>query len=329
MPGAAGQLKKLYQQLIGGTAPTDAEAVAGSVAAMVKYEINRMLNGTAPSGAASLTGDMSQMMKALVAQILNGTAPAGAASSSGDIAQMVKYLIANSGSAIAPRQVATTNPSAWGAGSGADALPYTDWIWTPTGFADWTNAGTPADLAIGAITDDFMSSADMDNGPSVDLNSSGDMIHSGNGTDQGFGEWKHARAAGIILGAMPDKLELEWIAQFATASANEPTSGFGFVQASALMTGALGTKAAVIASNGTNFTCTGSVSFDTGAAVDTNWHIWKIVLSLAGQNVEWYIDGVSQGTFAISTDIFPVRIGAHAFTTNRLRMGPCRVRYAA
>ena len=37
MPGAAGQLKALYKQLIGGVTPTDAASLTGSVAAMMKY----------------------------------------------------------------------------------------------------------------------------------------------------------------------------------------------------------------------------------------------------------------------------------------------------
>lgn len=37
MPGAAGQLKALWQQLIGGTAPAGAASVSGDVSQMVKY----------------------------------------------------------------------------------------------------------------------------------------------------------------------------------------------------------------------------------------------------------------------------------------------------
>lgn len=39
MPGAAGQLKKLYQQIIGGTAPAGAASSSGDISQMVKYLI--------------------------------------------------------------------------------------------------------------------------------------------------------------------------------------------------------------------------------------------------------------------------------------------------
>lgn len=48
MPGAAGQLKKLYQQIIGGVAPSSSASSSGDIAAMVKYLVANLPSPAAP-----------------------------------------------------------------------------------------------------------------------------------------------------------------------------------------------------------------------------------------------------------------------------------------
>lgn len=63
MPGPAGQLKKLYQQLIGGTAPAGAASSSGDVSQMVKYLIDEMakaVGATNISPSADTSGSLAE-----------------------------------------------------------------------------------------------------------------------------------------------------------------------------------------------------------------------------------------------------------------------------
>ena len=139
-----------------------------------------------------------------------------------------------------------------------------------------------------------------------------------------FGGYPHAYAASFFLGQLPTSLTLEVYARYSTHTANEPATGFGFVEDG----GAPETQVdhfAYIYTDGANFTLESGAASDAGAADDGNWHLFKVVITSA--NVEWFIDGTSQGTIALEADEFPVSFGAYASTTNRFKLGQVHIFY--
>lgn len=195
-------------------------------------------------------------------------------------------------------------------------------FWGAPFISSWNQLGTPAAMSA-AYTSDPFSSTDFADYPAIDLNSNGDGIYS---SDVGFGTWGHKRMAEGILGSEPTKLTLEWDAKWVTHTANESTSGLGFVVGGGSPLTAAN-HVAFIYSNGTNFALRSSGASDTGAADDGNWHKFKIVLDSAAVTAEWFIDGITQGTIALLQDTFPVIIGASVSTTNRIRTGWAHLYY--
>jgi hypothetical protein len=119
------------------------------------------------------------------------------------------------------------------------------------------------------------------------------------------------------MGYAPTKLCAEFWAAMTVHSANETTSGFGF------STGSPATDTnhiAYIYTNGTNWHIRGTPGTgafdDAGAADDASWHKFKIVIT-SGGTTEWFIDGTSQGTITLVTDLYPTALAMHALTTNR------------
>lgn len=165
----------------------------------------------------------------------------------------------------------------------------------------------------GGVTGDFLSSAD-DDPPYLDFGASGDLLQS----PILFGSYAHGQQAEGFLGATPTVLGFECYAAFPTITANETTSGFGFVRAAA---STAGDQIAFIHRNNDLFRIrSGPVgAADDGPATDNNWHLWKVEATF-GSTFTWYQDGVSLGTLGIANDSWPVAFGAHSFTTNRLRI---------
>ena len=199
------------------------------------------------------------------------------------------------------------------AGTAADDL-ITNYGWTTTALS--YTVGTTADL---------LSSADVETPGITVLDAASDLLLS----PSIFGDYSHGLAAGNILGYTPTQLCLETYAKFATASANETTTGFGFSTGSSLTAT---NHIAFIHSNSANFAVRGTPGTggytDTGAAVDTTYHLWKIVAT-AGGTVEWFIDGTSQGTITLVTDLFPTALSASivAAGTNRVNVAWAHVYY--
>ncbi len=176
----------------------------------------------------------------------------------------------------------------------------------------WTTTSLVETVATG--TGDFMSSSDFGIPAHILTDASGDLLES----PSMFGDYTGSSAAGDILGHDPTTLSMECLASFTAVSGTSNRSGFGLVQDG----GAAGTAAdqlAWIFTDGTNFTIRSSADSDAGAADDTDWHLWKIVVSTgsATDAVEWFIDGTSQGTMDRLEDQWPVSFGLHALTTNR------------
>lgn len=167
---------------------------------------------------------------------------------------------------------------------------------------------------------DFLSASDVD-AVAANLNASLDDLRS----PQIFGGYGGALGAAAFLGALPTVMTFECLARFVVSSANEVTSYLGFVKGGGSTDISAAGNGIAIVSDAVNFKLWAAAVSDLGAAVDTLWHRWKIVV---GANVEWYIDDVSQGTVALPTDVFPMCVGFKTGTTNRLRVASCSVKYS-
>lgn len=228
----------------------------------------------------------------------------------------------------AANRIHITRPSLWtrspgtdfwyaerAAGVAADEL-ITDYGWTTTALS--YTVGSAADL---------LTSADVGTPTSTDFGALNDLLVS----PSLFGDYLHSQMAASILGYTPTTLNLECYAALTTASANETVSGFGFSTG----TGLTATNhVAYIHSDGTNISIRGTdgtgALTDTGgtvAAVGATFHKWKIVMT-AGGSTEWFMDGTSQGTITLKTDMFPTAFSASSSTTNRLSVAWVHIWYA-
>ncbi len=189
-----------------------------------------------------------------------------------------------------------------------------DFGWTTTTLAYVPGSGS-----------DFMASADRGIPNHFNLADAADKIQS----PDLFGNYAHALQAQPHLGKFPSQLIMTVWAQFAVASQDENDTGFGFVVAGGgILTAA--DALAVIRSDGTNFFCRSSADTKAGAAIDTNWHHWKIVIHLGTTDkIEWFIDDVSQGTLDLLEDAFPMPWGAGNVGggVNRLKIGDLQIVY--
>jgi hypothetical protein len=152
-----------------------------------------------------------------------------------------------------------------------------------------------------------------------------------------FGGYDHMLAAAWCVGKdrnqLPTKLVLNCRAAFTVHTADEPTTGFGFFEDSAATSATENLQLAFISSDSANFQLAtdGSATLvDVGAAVDTDWHEWTIVLdydTAAVFRARWYIDGVLQGDIVPTTGEAPYAFGLHALTTNEIKIGPTHIYY--
>ena len=190
----------------------------------------------------------------------------------------------------------------------------------------WT---TTSLVLTGGSGADFASAADKGTPRTLLTNASGDLLQS----PALFGDYNHARIAQIIMGEkiLPRYLILDAFAAFTVASANETTSGFGLYEDDATISTA-DDALAVIYSDGTNFGLRSGADSDAGAVVDNAYHWWRIVIdrsiSAVTDGVQWYIDGVSQGTIDREADEFPAYFGLHSLTTNRTSLSVAHIYYA-
>ena len=212
---------------------------------------------------------------------------------------------------------------AWGTDPGTDFwLIPSGAIFTAAGIVlgdyGWTTTALALVEGTGA---DFIASGDYGVPNHILTDASGDLLQS----PTVFGDYTHAYMASSILGYVPSALNVEVYAAFSVATANETTSGFGLVEDVGTPATA-GDHMAYIFSDSANFGLRSGAAADVGAAVDNAWHLWKIAVTSA--NVEWFIDGTSQGTIALQADLWPVSFGAQSFTTNRLLLGQIHVWYS-
>ncbi len=219
------------------------------------------------------------------------------------------------------------NPLDWGTNAGTDFIlvPSTTVAQIAATTVDgalvdrgWTHTALSYAVATGA---DFITAADKGTPNGILFNASGDILRS----PVIFGDWAHAYQAGWFLGYLPTTLNVEMIAAFTVASADEAQSAIGLLEDGGTASVA-NDHFASIYSDGTNFKLRSGAASDAGALVDNLFHVWKIVVTSA--NVEWFMDGVSQGTIALEADELPVSFFGHTLTTNRISLGPVRIWYA-
>ena len=154
-------------------------------------------------------------------------------------------------------------------------------------------------------TADFLSSGD-DTPANYNANASADKFY----TPVIFGNYAHALYVSKVLGYLPTRLCAEWYGAFLTASAAESATLMGFTDGT--------NPIASIYSNGTAstfFLSNSTPSTDAGAAIDTNYHTWKVIVDAT--NTNWFMDGANQGSVTTSADVWPAAFGWSASTTNR------------
>lgn len=149
-----------------------------------------------------------------------------------------------------------------------------------------------------------------------------------------FGDYDHMWAAAKVAGkrTLPTSLIAEFMGSMTVHSADEPRSGWGFVEDG----GSPATEAdqlAWISSDGTSFQLgTNAGTPVDGAADDALWHRFEIEIRFGTDGLVqafWRIDGTLQSTtgLAVTTDEFPCCFGFHALTTNRPALGITHVYY--
>ena len=191
-----------------------------------------------------------------------------------------------------------------------------EWGWTGTANVETVGAGAG-----------FMDS--LDRAPNHILtDGSGDIL----GTPAIFGDYDHARMAQDIsgMGKLPTDLIVEFNGNMTSNGSDEPTSGWGFFEDGATIS-TEADQLAFISSDSSNFQLAANAGAgaltDTGAAHDTNWHLFKIRLNLADNLAYWYIDGTLQGSVALTDDEAPYQFGMHAATNNRPGLGIVHIYY--
>lgn len=180
---------------------------------------------------------------------------------------------------------------------------------------------------VSGVGGDFLSKADRGVPSHYLIDAPNDLLQS----PDLFGNFDHGHQAGHHLGDIePTTLTFEWEAAWSTASNNETASAMGIAQAAGAINVAAEQLAAIF-SDGSNFGLRSSGDSDVGAVVDNDWHTWKIVFSQGITDaIEWFIDGVSQGTIDLLEDVMPFAWGAGILVStgaNNILMGDCRAYY--
>ncbi len=188
----------------------------------------------------------------------------------------------------------------------------------------WLTTGLSGQYVPG-VSADFLAEGTLGVPGHYVTNAAGDVLQS----PDLFGDWVHANQSGRLLGFNPTTLTMAAWAAFSVNANDETATGIGFSDAGGGLLTATD-AVAVIHSDGSNFICRSSADSDAGAAVDTDWHLFKIVFAIGTTDkIEWFIDGVSQGTLDLRTGVLPMNWGAGvgAGLNNRILIGPVHLSY--
>ena len=194
----------------------------------------------------------------------------------------------------------------------------TDGGWTATSVT--STAGSAAD---------FGSSSDPGTPGHMLTNAASDLIQS----PAIFGSYDHMHAAAAIAGmkSLPRYLCMDAYAQFSVFSADEVTSNLGFVEDG----GSIVVAADIMASfyskgTGTTFNIQSNAAVVTGlVSADSSWNWFRILMDRQTGYSLCYVDGVYNGTIAVTADEFPVAFGAGvgAGGTNRIQLNQVHIFY--
>lgn len=265
------------------------------------------------------------------AVIDGGQAPTNAASATGDHGQMLLYAMAE-----LAKISGTTNisPTVDANGSMAERLAYLQQL-TPLGsgivrnMRDWMG-GVGYEYWFGAAQADLTAAASATNPSGLDgwgwggLSSSstltGDLLST---TTPGghwfnpasgvplvspriFGGAEHAQTAAQFLGQAPTTINLEFWGKWNNVATNTYATYIAGLTSGNVAADAAG-SAGAICSDGTNFRLvTDSAVSGAGPAVDTNWHKFRIEVTV-GSQTSWYVDDNAQPTIlSVEAGIWPL-----------------------
>lgn len=234
--------------------------------------------------------------------------------------------VAQAGSLIVNR-LHVTDPFLWARSPGTDF-----WIMAanivavagtfPDDLADYEWTTTSLGLTAGSAAD-FITSADVGAPRTFLTNAAGDLLQS----PVVFGDYAHALLAKQFLGYLPTKLNMEAYAAFSVGTSNETASCLGFVEDGGSIVTANDALATVF-SDGTNFKLrSGAATSGAGALIDTNYHLWKIVVDAT--NCTLTMDGANSISVATEADEFPVSfgLGCVAAGNNRIQLAWAHIWY--
>lgn len=220
----------------------------------------------------------------------------------------------------APRVYIDAGRDVWSNGVGTDYI--ISWG-SAAAYTGWTATGTPTIIANAADGDLFSISDHNPIGIQIATVASAQSYRF---QSLLFGARNHMKAAADILGYEPTLLCMRVQARFSVNSANEDQTGFGLVTTTAATT-TNAQKVCWVSSDSANFKVRANTTTDTGAAIDTAWHDWLFVMD--GTNIEWFIDGASQGTCAMQTDAYGAafQVNGAAARTNVVQISNVHVWY--
>ena len=188
----------------------------------------------------------------------------------------------------------------------------------------------------GGSAADFGTSADKGTIAHFLTDLTGDLLES----PAMFGDYAHMRAAADIarMASLPRFLIARFWGNMTISSADEPRSGWGFIEDG----GSVATEAdqaAFISSDGTNFQIGANAGTPVNLQTDTTdtWHEFVIVLAVTEARAYGFIDptwrfgsppiGAALGSVALTVDEAPYSFGFHALTTNRPALGLTHIYY--
>ncbi len=231
------------------------------------------------------------------------------------------------------RRVHIVDPAMWGVQAGTDFWVNSSGLIYTAGRTLITDGGwtaTSVSLVAGAGAD--LLSKDDPGVPGHTLtNANSDLLQS----PSIFGDYAHAHMAAIIYGAktLPRYLVCDAYATWSVVSADDDTTAIGFCEDGGSIIVAADHIAAAT-SNGTggvwNLSANGSVTAGVTVVSATLPIMFRIIIDKVTQLSTLYIDGVFQGTIAVTADEFPCAfgMGVGAASANRILFHNAHVWYA-
>jgi hypothetical protein len=157
-----------------------------------------------------------------------------------------------------------------------------------------------------------------------------------------FGDYAHMVAAAHIVGKRHTDLPRYLVADFwgsmsvMSATPVEPRSNWGFIVAGGSPATEANQLASISVSDAGGFFQIGVNTVYTLGTIagDTTWRFFRIKLDRINNVAQWFILNATTGIMdkqpnssALTTDVYPLKFGFHALTTNRPLLGLTHVYY--